>query len=127
RISSITETFEYNEYGKLKLHHWTEDEDLRTDQYIYYPDSDPVQKGYLKQMIVDASQYMLTTTYEYDAAGNVTRVIDPMTHDSQFVYNALNQVVRSFSRPVTTPAGDVRYRRDYFYDADNNVWKIETQ
>src|SRR5262249_33521425 len=40
--------------------------------------------------------------------------------------NQLDQVVRQISREVTDGSG-IRYQKDYFYDANNNVKRIEIQ
>ena len=83
-------------------------------------------RGYLKQQIIDASGFNLATTYEYDAAGNVVRRIDPRGHDTQYSVNQLNQIVREVSAEVSGGSG-VRYTKDYFYDANNNTVRVEVQ
>jgi YD repeat-containing protein len=62
----------------------------------------------------------LTTTYEYDRVGNVILMIDPRGHDTQYVFNTLDQVVREISREVRDGSG-VRYQSDSYYDANNNL------
>src|SRR5204863_9704621 len=58
--------------------------------------------------------------------GNVIKVTDPRGQDTQFIFNALDQLVRRMSREVTAGSG-VRYQLDLFYDANNNVRRIDTQ
>jgi len=62
----------------------------------------------------------LAATYEYDRVGNVIRRIDPRGHDTQYVVNALDQVVREISREVKDGSG-LRYQKGTLYDANNNV------
>jgi len=123
-IPSIIEGWEYNAFGQMTAHILPDNGTghRRRDEYSYY-DSGP-QRGYLKDMIVDASGFALTTTYEYDAVGNVVRKFDPKGNDTQYIVNALNQVVREISRDV---GGGVRYHRDYFYDANDNLVRVDVQ
>ena len=69
---------------------------------------------------------MLTTSYQYDAVGNVTSITDPRGHNSLYTVNALNQVVREQSREVTTGSG-IRYERLTWYDANDNIVRVDTQ
>ncbi len=127
RILSIVEDFEYNAFGQMTAHVLPDNGSahLRRDVFTYY-DSGP-QRGYLKDRIIDAlGLFALTTTYEYDAVGNVVRMIDPRGSDTQFIVNQLDQVVRSISREIA-PGGGVRYQRDTFYDANNNVVRVDVQ
>ncbi len=126
RIPGIVEDFEHNEFGQYTAHILPDNGsgDRRRDEYTYY-DSGP-QRGYLQQQIVDAPNLVLTTTFEYNAVGEVTRTIDPRGHDSERIVNQLNQVVRTISREVED-GSDVRYQRDLFYDPNDNVVRLEVQ
>jgi len=126
RIPSIIEDFEYNEFGQMTVHVLPDNGsgNRRRDEYTYY--SSGSQRGYLRQEIIDAPHFALTTTYEYALVGNVIRMTDPRGHDTQYIVNALDQVVRVISREVTTGSG-VRYQRDRFYDANNNMIRIDIQ
>ncbi len=126
RLPSIIENFEYNSFGQMTAHVWPDNgsNHHRRDEYTYY-DAGP-QRGYLRQEIIDGPNLGLTTTYEYDLAGNVIRHIDPRGHDTQYVVNQLDQVVREISREVTDGSG-VRYQRDTFYDANDNVIRRDVQ
>ena len=88
----ITESWEYNPFGQMIEY---VNPTGRVDTYSYY-DSGPMN-GYLESEIVadNDADLRLTTTYEYDGVGNVTKTIDPRGHDTSFEINALNQVVRS--------------------------------
>ena len=54
------------------------------------------------------------------------RVIDPRGHDTQYVVNQRDQVVRTLSREVTDGSG-VRYQVDTSYDANDNVVREDVQ
>ncbi len=130
RIPSIVEDWEYNSFGQMTAHILPDNGSghRRRDQYTYYQ-SGP-QRGYQHRSIIDAPNFALTTTYEYDAVGNVTRAIDPRGHGTQYVYNQLNQVVREISREVELPTTArvlVGYERDTFYDANDNVARVDIQ
>ncbi len=147
RIESIVEDFEYNAFGQM-IQHQLPDNGIngngcrRVDVFDYYDegDGDGTQNGYRKNAIIDASggdscpgdHFDLTTTYEYDAVGNMVRVIDPRDHDTLYEFNQLDQVVREISRVVELPNhGDnpqpFHYERDTFYDANDNVVRIDIQ
>ena len=90
------------------------------DTFIYY--SNGPQTGYLERKIED-DVVGITTSYEYDARGNVTRVVDPRTNDWLYTYNSLDQCVRAQS-PVNISA---RCATDYYYDANDNLVQCATQ
>src|SRR6185503_19846570 len=118
RIPSITEDFGYNVYGQPTSHVHPDNGSAyrRRDVFTYY-DAGP-QRGYRAQEVVDASALHLTTTFDYDPVGNIIRMIDPRGHDTFYTYNALDQLLGETSREVMP---DVRYRRDFYYEANNNV------
>jgi len=126
RIPSIVEDFEYNPFGQMAARTWPDNGsgNRRRDVYAYYDSG--LQRGYLQQEILDQPNFALTTTYEYDRVGNVIRMIDPRGHDTQYVVNALDQTVREISREVRDGSG-IRYQRDTFYDANNNVTRLDVQ
>jgi RHS repeat-associated protein len=124
RDPAITEAWSYNTFGQITRHILPDNAGCRrVDLWDYYA-SGP-QTGYLKRTIIDASDALacagthlnLTTTYEYDARGNVTRTIDPRGFDTLVQYNHLDQVVRVLSAPA---AGGKRIERLYFYDLNDN-------
>ena len=125
RISAIIEDWEYNSYGQLTAHVLPANTEgsRRRDVYYYY--SSGPQTGYLQAQVTDSLHLSLTNAFQYDAVGNVVQSIDPRGHDSQKVVNSLNQVVREISREVLDGSG-VRYWRDFYYDANNNLTRIDT-
>lgn len=125
RIPSIVDDYEYNAAGQLTAHVLPDNGGghRRRDE-LYYYDSGP-QTGYLRQSVVDAGGFALTTTYEYDALGNMLRMIDPRGHDTRYEYNALDQVVRERSREVTP--GGARHETLYFYDGNDNRVRVDVE
>ncbi|GIW39486.1 MAG: hypothetical protein KatS3mg076_0063 [Candidatus Binatia bacterium] len=126
RIPSIVEDFEYNRYGQLTAHVWPDNgsNHRRRDEFTYYEDGP--QRGYLRSMVADAGGFDLTTTFEYDRVGNIVRITDPRGHDTRYVVNQRDQVVREISREVGEGSG-VRYQRDFFYDANDNIVRVEVE
>lgn len=120
RVSSIVETYEYNPHGQVirVINPDNGSGHRRVDEMTYYT-SGPM-RGYLHRKIVDAGGLNLTTTYEYDAVGNVIRVMDPGGHDLRLTVNQHDRVVRT-ETPALPGAGGVRYVADTYYDANGNV------
>jgi RHS repeat-associated protein len=121
--ASVVEDWEYNAFGQVTRHLLPENGaaggQRRDDAFTYYGTGDGAQNGYLEDSIVDAPGLALTTTYDYDAIGRVTRATDPRGNDSLFTYNALDQVVKSES-PQVGPLGGARYDRLHYYDENDN-------
>ncbi len=128
RIPTIVEDFEFNGFGQLTLHVLPDNgsRSRRNDRYTYYTPDDGPQNGYLRQQIIDPPGFALTTTYEYDTVGNITRTVDPRGHDTQQDVNQLNQVLRQRSRETAGGSG-VRYERTTFYDPNDNVVRIDIE
>lgn len=125
-IPGVVEDFTYNERGQLteRIHPPNGSGHRRVDRYVYYT-SGP-QNGYLRLAIIDATGAAMTNVFEYDLRGNVTRWIDPNGKDTRYIVNELDQVVRQISREVTDGSG-IRYQKDYHYDANNNLTRVEVQ
>ena len=96
----------------------------RVDTFAYHA-SGP-QQGYLQQAVVDAGPVgrNLTTSYEYDARGNVTRVTDPRGTPTDFEVNALNQTVGKQTQGATF--GE-RTRVEFHYDAADNLVRLDEE
>ncbi len=122
---NIVHEWQYNGFGQVTDHNLPDNgsRSKRRDEYTYYTNLSDPNYGYLKEASVDADNLALTTSYEYDAVGNVTRLIDPNSNDTQYIYNQLNQVVRSLSRVVD--GNSLRYQSDTFYDVKDNVVRLE--
>jgi YD repeat-containing protein len=126
--NDIVEEWEHKEFGQMIAHirPGNRSGHRRRDEYTYYTEPNDPNFGYLKNVIVDSNNFALPTTYEYDEVGNVIRVIDPNGKDTKYVVNQLNQVGRRISREVTDGNG-VRYERDFYYDLNNNLVRIDVQ
>ena len=59
------------------------------DTFTYYDPADGCVNGYLRDYVIDATGEALTTTYEYDCLGRVTRAIGEGT-DTIVDFNALD-------------------------------------
>jgi YD repeat-containing protein len=85
-------------------------------------------QGLVTQVVEDAASggLRLTTGFERDGRGNVTRVIDPLGNDVLITYNALSQPVRVAKQTQGATFGE-RVRCDFAYDADNNLVGVAMQ
>ena len=126
RIATIIEEYEHNDFGQITAHVWPDNGSgqRRRDTYAYYTEGP--QRGYVRTETIDAANEKLTVTYEYDAVGNPIRVTDARGHDTRSVVNSLNQVVRRISPEADDNSG-VRYQRDFFFDANDNVIRTDIQ
>ncbi|MFO1488833.1 MAG: hypothetical protein U1F65_10180, partial [Verrucomicrobiota bacterium] len=87
----------------------------RVDRISYH--SSGSQTGWPQSITIDEGGVHVTSSFEYDAVGNVTRCVDPRTNDWLFAYNALGQMVRA-----QTPTNILtRFKTDFIYDAAGNV------
>lgn len=97
----------------------------RSTHFNYYTTGP--SKGYLQSKVVDPGVADLTTTYEYDAAGNITKVTDPNGNDTLYTYDRAGNVILK-EEPVTTNAGaNGRHDTRYFYDINNNLVRIDVE
>lgn len=120
RIPSIVESFEYNRHGQRTARVWPDNGggSRRRDTWEYHGPGP--QHGYLARHTVDVDGFNLVTDYEYDRVGNLIRRVDPGGGDTILIVNALNQVLRAIT-PEVEPGTGIRYRRDLYYDADDNL------
>ncbi|MFO1514981.1 MAG: hypothetical protein U1F83_19090 [Verrucomicrobiota bacterium] len=112
-------TFGYNAYGQLTDFTNAPDANGRYywERQVYSDDPFTPTRAEPAAIIADADGLRLTNRFEYDARGNVTRVVDPRGNDWLFAYNALDQLVRA-QTPVNLTA---RRQADLIYDANGNV------
>jgi RHS repeat-associated protein len=127
RIPSIVWDFTYNTAGQMTSQQLPGNGSgsRRLDKSVYYT-TGPLT-GYLRDRIVDFGGFNITNHFDPDAVGNVTNAVDGRGNNTIFIFNPLNQVVRTLSRSVTTSSGPVRYQTDTFYDADDNVTNTAVQ
>ena len=94
---------------------------LREDVFTYYAIGP--QTGYRSSQIVDDGFFNLTTQFEYDSLGRMTREIDPRGNDIKYAYNELDQVVARLSREPQL--GSTRYGQSNFYDSNDNLVRVD--
>jgi len=63
----------------------------------------------------------LAKKYLYDRVGNIIATTDGRGNTTRHIVNQLNQVVRTISEPPFL------YERDYFYDFNNNLVRVDIQ
>lgn len=128
RTGGGVEDWTYDAFGRETSHTLADDGSgyRRRDERHWYGPADGAQNGYLREEVVDAANLALATRFAYDAVGNATSVTDPRGNDTQFLYNALNQVVRKRSRQLS---GSPSFRIDTlnFYDANDNVTRVDVE
>ena len=119
----VVETFQYDAFGRLTHHtHPASNDDptspvFRTDEFVYGTSL------YLEARVQDVGGLNLTTSYITDDRGNVTAVIDSFGNAHEYIFNELDQVVREISREVT-PGSGVRYEKNHYYDACDNLVRV---
>lgn len=125
-LPAIVEEYEYNAFGQItrRRHPDNGAGHQREDEFTYYPPAAGPLHGYRESEIIDAGGLALTTTYEYDSVGNVTRLIDPRGYDVLYTFNQRDQLVRTRSREVVL-GGGLRYEALHYYDANDNLVRID--
>jgi len=128
-----TDVYGYNQYGQVVTHthpskmilnaQGNEVSHSRVDQYEYYSLPDQNNYGRLHKTHIDVNGFDLITTYEYDAAGNVVKRVDPDGDITLFIYNQKNELVQEQSFDATEST--LFAQTDYFYDANGNLVKQE--
>ncbi len=123
RMDSVVMDFDYNSFGQLIEKIWPDNGSghRRRDVMSYY-ESGP-QRGYLESEMLDADGERLVDRYEYDAVGNLVRLVDARGNDQLMTVNELNQVVRLQTQEVVD---GFRYTKDFFYDANDNLVRTDT-
>ncbi len=118
-LDAPTLEFAYNDHGQLTAMTNAPDANgyRSVDTFGYYT-SGP-QAGYLQRCVEDAAGLALTSSFEYDARGNLTRYIDPRTNDWLFAYNSLDQLVQSSSATLSLCFCKIEWK--YAYDANDNL------
>lgn len=94
RDTRAVEDWQFNSFGQVTQHVWPDNGSghRRRDGFTYYGSGPSL--GYVSNVVLDLDTNLSTTTYEYDLAGNVTRMVDPRGYDWLYDYNQLNRLVR---------------------------------
>ncbi len=126
-IAATASDYEYNANGQLTAVARPPNAAAhrKRDEFHYY-NSGP-QNGYLQTFIRDAGGLNLTSSYQYDAVGNLVQVTDPRGTPTQFAVNQLNQVTQVTYQSAAPQQTPVPYLRSTFYDANNRVTSIDVQ
>ena len=145
-LAAAIDSYTYNQYGQVLTHEHPSklglDSDgdpalvpLRVDQFEYYSNvNDSNNYGRLHKVHVDVNGFDLVTTYEYDAIGNVIKIIEPSEVDdlgiviqtgdiSTYLYNQSSQLVQEQHFDWT--GLDLYSQTDYFYDKNGNMVRQE--
>jgi phage tail-like protein len=118
-------SFEYNSHGQLTavVHPADANGYSRRDEFSY--DDTGAQAGYLRTWTVDTQGPVVEiSAYEYDAVGNRTVVVDPRGNTNRWIYNSLNQMVKTKELDLDC-TGCIGYERVFFYDASDNLVRVE--
>ncbi|MDB6108505.1 MAG: repeat protein, partial [Pedosphaera sp.] len=102
----------------------------RETEFNYYT-SGPMA-GYLSQIVDDRHLLGLriTSSFEYDLRGNLTRYVDPRTNDWLFTFNALDQCLQAQSPSYGGGgggAGGSRVMVSRYCDHNHNVTRCERE
>ena len=94
------------------------------DTFSYYASGS--QRGMVEVMMAIglSGGLSLSTAFEYDDRGNVTRVVDPRGNDRLFTYNALDQCV---TRQTQQASFGERVKTVFHYDANDNVVRCDLE
>jgi len=123
RQSGAEEDFAYGSHGQLSAITNAPDANdyRRVDTFSYYTSGS--QSGYVQSIAIDEPGVHLTSAFEYDTRGNLTRYTNPRTNDWLFTYNSLDQCVQAQS-PTNISA---RCATDFAYDANDNLVQVSTE
>ena len=83
-------------------------------------------QGLVTQVVEDAASdgLRLTTAFERDARGNITRVVDPRGFETLTTYNALNQPVNVAKQTQGATFGE-KVNAGLAYDANDNLVQVD--
>ncbi len=113
---NITENFSYDASGRVTS---AADGEGRTVQFAYHTTGS--QAGYLQSVTRDPLGLALVTSFAYDQFGNITSVTDPKGNVATITVDAEN-----YPTEVKAPT-PFNYRRQFTYDADRNVTRVEVE
>jgi YD repeat-containing protein len=114
--------YDYDSLGRLaSITHPADGEGRRrVDSFTYYTNGP--MAGYLGSIRIDDGGLNLTTTFEYDARGNLIRLVDPRGLDTLYTWNAMDQLVARQTQGATF--GE-RISTLFRYDANDNLVQVD--
>jgi YD repeat-containing protein len=116
--------FAYNAHGQLtSVTNAADGNAYRRVDTITYHSSGP-QAGYLQSIAIDEPGVQIVESYEYDARGNLTRLVDANGNDQLFTYNALDQCV---TRQTQQSSFGERVKTSFHYDANDNLVRRDVE
>ncbi|MFA6426702.1 MAG: DUF6531 domain-containing protein, partial [Phycisphaerae bacterium] len=127
--------FTYNTYGQVET--MTDPNGLVT-RFEYYSNTESTGKGQLLRVRIDPDDANITTKYEYDSVGNITKITDANGAQTTFAVNKLGQIISTANahnhitafkynpskmlREITQPiGGDVNQVVKYSYNILDKV------
>ncbi|MFC2171892.1 DUF6531 domain-containing protein [Acidobacteriota bacterium] len=110
----IERKYRYNGYGQVT---WFKDPEGNINTVEYYDTG--TQTGYLKKLIRDygTGKLNISTQYEYNVVGNITKITDPEGHAFNYDVNELNQV-KEIQIPLSAT---LSFKKYYTFDYNDNV------
>ena len=134
--TSAIDEYTYNEWGQVLTHKHPakrilnasgiEEPHHRVDQFEYYNNPlDEDNYGRLHKKHVDINDFNLTTTFEYDAIGNIIKKNHPDGDVSEYIYNQEPQLVREQHFDDGGVSRELFAQTDYFYDANGYLVRKE--
>lgn len=122
----LKRSFAYNAHGQLTAITNAADAngDRRVDTFTYYTSGTQLGMVEVMTAVGLSGGLSLTTAFEYDPRGNVTRVVDPRGNDLLFTYNALDQCV---TRQTQQASFGERVKTVFHYDANDNVVRCDRE
>ncbi|MBL8843925.1 MAG: RHS repeat protein [Planctomycetes bacterium] len=127
RIASIVEDWSYDARGRPLRHDWPQDQPghRRTDLFRWQAAAGPAH-GCLKEIVVDAAGFALSTRIEYDRLRRPVRVIDPKGNDDLLEWADDDRLRRARSR-IVTPGTSLRHEQLFAFDANGNLVRTDVE
>lgn len=104
------ETFQYDATGNLVE---SNTRDGITRVYDYDPDN----------RLIAITENGLTTAFEYDGAGNVTRIIEPGERETRYLYDLFGNLL-AIEQIESADTGNITLETTYSYDSADNLLSV---